>query len=117
MTSSPELTPETFLQSGGMYERTIEDLYDCEIFFHGRPSVHKTFSLSFRADGKSCLTLQNLFFDLMVVCGQSYNKNVCKISGDIEKRMKSGKAMVVNFESDRNDTRESFRKIHFIIQD
>ena len=100
----------TFLQSGGIYERTIEDLYGCEIFFLGRPSIHETFFLIFMADDVSCLKLQNLLFDLMVAYGESYNKHVCKTAGDIEKRMKSGKAMVVMFESDRNETRESFRK-------
>ena len=96
------------MQSGGIHERTIEDLYDCEIFFLGRPSIHTSFFLSFMADDKSCLALQNLLFDFVVIYDKSYSKNVSNTAGDMKKRMKSGEAMVVNFESDRNDTQEIF---------
>lgn len=62
------------------------------------------------ADDASCIALQRLLFELLLLYFESYRKNVSATAGDIEKRMKSGKVMVVNFENDRNDAREIYRK-------
>ena len=100
------LDVESFLQPAGIYEKTIEDLFESEIFFLGRESIHVMFFVKFLADDASCIALQKLLFELSVLYFESYGKNVLATAGDIEKRMKSGKAMVANFENDRNDARE-----------
>ena len=110
MASSVILDEESFLQPAGIYEKTLEDLFHCEIFFLGRESVHVTFFVKFMADDASCIALQRLLFELLLLYFESYRKNVSATAGDIEKRMKSGKVMVVNFENDRNDAREIYRK-------
>ena len=104
------LDVESFLQPAGIYEKTIEDLFESEIFFLGRESIHVMFFVKFLADDASCIALQKLLFELSVLYFESYGKNVLATAGDIEKRMKSGKAMVANFENDRNDARECCRK-------
>ena len=69
-----------------------------------------TFFVNFMEDDASCTALQRLLFEILLLYFESYRKNVSTTSGDIEKRMKSGKVMVVNFENDRNDGRETYRK-------
>ena len=110
MASSVILDEESFLQPAGIYEKTLEDLFHCEIFFLGRESIHVTFFVKFMADDASCIALQRFLFELLLLYFESYRKNVSATAGDIEKRMKSGKVMVVNFENDRNDAREIYRK-------
>ena len=104
------LDVESFLQPGGICEKTIEDLFESEIFFLGRESIHVTFFVKFMADDASCIALQKLLYELSVLYLDSYRKNVSSTAGDIENRMKSGKVMVIKFENDRNDARESNRR-------
>ena len=103
--NSSGMSFETFLQSEGIYEKTIEELYDCEILFLARESIHVAFFVHFMADEKSCLLLQKILFNLVSSYLESYSKNVSLTQGDIEKRMKSGKIMVTKFEQDRNVSR------------
>ena len=69
-----------------------------------------TFFVKFMADDASCIALQKLLYELSVLYLDSYRKNVSSTAGDIENRMKSGKVMVIKFENDRNDARESNRR-------
>lgn len=104
--SLPALNLDLFLQPGGIYERTIENLLKSEIFFLGRESVRTAFFLQFLADDASCLFLQNLLYELVVSYYDAYGRSVKLTVGDIDKRMKSGKIMMNNFESNRNKARE-----------
>ena len=117
--SLPSLNLESFLQPGGIYERTIENLFESEIFFLGRESVHTAFFLQFLANDASCLLLQNLLYELVVSYYDAYGRSVKSTVGDIDKRMKSGKIMMNNFESDRNKAREvcgrNFSCFHLIL--
>ena len=110
MASSVILDEESFLQPAGIYEKTLEDLFRSEIFFLGRESIHVTFFFKFMVDDASCIALQRLLYELLLLYFESYRKNVSTTAGDIEKRIKSGKVMVVNFENDRNDAREIYRE-------
>ena len=102
----PAFNLDLFLQSGGIYERTIENLFGSEIFFLGRESVHTAFFLQFLANDASCLFLQNLLYELVVSYYDAYGRCVKSTVDDIDKRMKSGKIMMKFFESDRNKARE-----------
>ena len=44
----PAFNLDLFLQPGGIYERTIENLFESEIFYLGRESVHTAFFSSVR---------------------------------------------------------------------
>ena len=106
--NSSVMSLETFVQSEGIYEKTIKELFDCEILL--LESIHVAFYVQFMVDEKSCLALQWIFFDLVSSYLESYSKNVSLTQGDIEKRMKSGKMMVTKFEHDRNVSRGTHEK-------
>ena len=108
--NSSGISFETFFQSEGIYEKTIEELYDREILFLARESIHVAFFVHFMADEKSCLAFQKILFDLVSSYLESYSKNVSLTQGDIEKRMNSGKIMVTKFEQDRNVSRGIYEK-------
>ena len=108
--SSPVLNFESFIQLEGIYVKTIEDLFNCEIFYLARESMHVNFFEHFMADDASCMALQKLLFELALAYHESYLKNVSSTSGDIEKRMKAGKIMVMKFENDRRIAKELCKK-------
>ena len=75
---------ETFVQSEGIYDKTIVELFDFEILFLARESI-LAFFVHFMADEKSCLALQKILFDLVSSYPESYSKNVSLTQFDIEK--------------------------------
>ena len=54
------LDVESFLQPAGIYKKSIEDLFESEIFFLGRESIQVTFFVKFMADDSSCIALHKL---------------------------------------------------------
>ena len=102
---SIDFDADCFLQSGGIYEKTLEDLFYCEIFFLKRESLHLLFFTRFLAEETSSIFLQKVLFELASNLRSSYKKHVSSTVGDLDKRMKSGKAMMISFENDRNASR------------
>ena len=94
-----------FLQSGGIYEKTIEDFFYSEMFFLQRESLHVLFFTRFLTKDTSSIFLQKVLFELASNLRSSYARHVSSTVGDLEKRMKSGKTMMVHFENDRNTSR------------
>ena len=77
-----------FLKSGGIYAKTIGDLFNSEILFLERESLHVSFFKRFLVDGASNVFLQQVLYDLENNLSLSYAKYVIVTSGDLEKRMK-----------------------------
>ena len=102
MTTHSALDFDSFMKSGGIYESTIENFYDCHIFYMQRESVHVMFFNQLTDDDASCIALQGILFDLVTGLFESHRRHVSSTSGDLDKRMKSGKAMMIHFENDRD---------------
>lgn len=79
-----------FLQSGGIYEKTIEDFFNSEMFFLQRESLRVLFFTRFLAKDTSSIFLQKVLFELASNLRSSYARHVSSTVGDLEKRMKSG---------------------------
>jgi hypothetical protein len=94
-----------FLKSGGIYEKTIVDLFNSEILFLEPESLHVSFFTRFLVDGASNVFLQQILYDLEKNLSLSYAKHVIVTSGDLEKRMKLGKRMILQFGNDRCSSR------------
>ena len=50
---------ESFIQLGGIYVKTIEYLFNYEIFYLARETMHVTFFEHFMADDASCMALHS----------------------------------------------------------
>jgi hypothetical protein len=50
---SIDFNSSIFLKSGGIYEKTVEDLFNSEILFLERDTLHVSFFKRFMADGAS----------------------------------------------------------------
>jgi hypothetical protein len=101
MTTNSVIDFDSFMRTDGIYESTILDFYESQIFFMGRESIHILFFNQLMDDDASCVALQQILFDLVVGLFKAYKKHVSSTTGDLDKRMKSGKLMMIHFENDR----------------
>jgi hypothetical protein len=60
MTTNSAIDFDSFMKSGGIYESTIENFNDCDIFFMGRESVHVMFFNQLMDDDASCILILSL---------------------------------------------------------
>jgi hypothetical protein len=74
MTTNSVIDFDSFMKTDGIYESTIMDFYDSQIFFMGRESIHILFFNQLMDDDASCLALQQILFDLVVGLFEAYNK-------------------------------------------
>ena len=80
---SIDLDVNCFLQSGGIYEKTVEDFFYCEIFLVQRESLHVLFFTRFLAKDTSSIFLQKVLFELASNLRLSYAKHVSSTVGDL----------------------------------
>jgi hypothetical protein len=64
------------MRTDGIYESTILDFYESQIFFMGRESIHILFFNQLMDDDASCVALQQILFDLVVGLFKAYKKHV-----------------------------------------
>jgi hypothetical protein len=101
MTTNSVIAFDSFMKTDGIYESTILDFYDSQIFFMGRESNHILFFYQLMDDDASCVALQQILLDLVVGLFKAYNMHVSSTTGDLDERMKSGKLMMIHFENHR----------------
>jgi hypothetical protein len=73
---SIDFNSSIFLKSGGIYEKTIEDLFNSEVLFFERESLHVSFFTRFLVDGAFKVFLQQILYDLENNVSLSYAKHV-----------------------------------------
>ena len=108
--SSIELTYEAFLQLNGIFTETIDDFFDCELFFLQHSGLHVKFFQDCMTDETLHTFVQKCLFTLAEGYHKSYKLRVSPTSGGLEKRMKNAKLMIVAFEADRYQIRDAAEK-------
>ena len=108
--SSSELTYEVFLQPNGIFTETIDNFFDCEIFFLQHSSLHVKFFKDCMTDDASADFVQKCLFQLAEGYHNSYKLRVSATSGGLEKRIRNGKLMIAEFEADRHKIRAAAEK-------
>ena len=103
------LTYEVFLEDGGIFKRTIEQLYEKNEFMHFRATCFVSFFTSCMAFPVPCRSIKSLLFSMTGEYIRLYDLCVSKTTGSLEKRQKAGKVMIANFENKRSQLRSMYK--------
>lgn len=103
------LTYEVFLEEGGIFKRTIEQLYEKNEFMHFRATCFVKFFTLCMACPIPCRSIKILLFSMTSEYVRLYDLCVSKTTGSMEKRQKAGKVMITNFENKRSQLRSTYK--------
>ena len=82
--SSIELTYEVYLQPNGIFTETIDNFFDCEVFFLQHSSLYVKFFKDCMTDDASADFVQKCLFQLAEGCLNSYRLRVSATSGGLK---------------------------------
>jgi hypothetical protein len=108
--SSIDLTYEVYVEIGGIFTSTIDDLFHSEVFFMLNSEAHFKFFNELMTNECSAACVRDCLFELASGYSKSYNLRVVQTTGALEKRIRSSKIMIADFEADRYSSRDSLEK-------
>ena len=103
------LTYEVSIEEGGIFRRTVEELYEKIEFMHFRATCFVNFFTLCMAIPIPCRSIKSLLFSLTGEYVLLYEQCVSKTTGSLEKRQKAGKVMITNLESKRGQVRSTYK--------
>ena len=114
------LDADEFLCDGGMFECTIDQLYNCDEFFLQREQVFINFFKKCMASPSNVEGIISVLFGLACGYHNIYSQHVSATSGSLEKRHRAGKVMIVKLETSRiglvEEYRQKFSRLSCIIE-
>ena len=103
------LSYELFLENDGIFKASVATFCEQNVLMHVRHECYKKFILSIMGVPVPCNIVKHLFFDLILMYQQLYQRYVLPTSGTIEKRQKAGKLMILHLETKRTLVRDRFQ--------
>jgi hypothetical protein len=103
------LTHAVFMETGGIFESSIEEFYAMDELMHFRGSCFINFYTKCMAVSDPCESISKLLFELTKEYHILYNLHVSKTSGPIEKRQKAGTVMIFNLETKRIEAHQRYK--------
>lgn len=108
--SSIDLTYVVYVEIGGIFTSTIDDVFNSEVFFMLKSEVHFKFITELMTDDSSAAFVRDCLFELASGYSKSYNLRVVQTTGALEKRIRSSKIIISDFEADRYSSRDYMEK-------
>ena len=104
------LDGDEFLRDGGMFECTIDQLYNCDEFFLQRDQVFINFFMKCMTSPSIAKEIISVLHDLACGYHSLYSQHVSATSGSLEKRHRAGKLMITKLETSRIVLVEEYRQ-------